>query len=664
MRVFLRGGQIIMHSYRMLNQIIKQLLRFGIIAVLFVSILKVKSQVTAYDFKVYYKYHYSNLLYKANLGNKKVKIKNSRNEILNIKAIDIISNNSVILVVEKINHIIKNSILKSFGYGILTILIAFLVFVFHGVILSRRKVLRGKIMISHADLKKKVRRYNLVTNLADPSYYKILFNSILNQNYSKIRSITIADIPYPLNMETTHTLITGAPGTGKTVMLSKLIKQVRSKGQKAIIYDYMGVYTKRFFDPKKGDILINPLDKRSANWSLIKECEKLSDFDSIAKAFIPEKTSGDPYWENAARTVFVEVLRYLRSQNKLTNEELKEVFLSENEDLFEKIISSSGGLKKILPDNSDKTKGSILSVMTTYVKSLQYLSDSKEEYFSIKNWIEDDTKTGFLVIPSSANQHESLKPIISSILEISINNLLSLKQSSHRRVWIFLDELPTLHYLPSLQPGLAESRQFGGSFVLGIQLMAQLRNIYGRDLAQSVSGSCRNRVIFSTPDEETAHWCSNSLGKVETEEIREAASYGSHEMRDGINLSKYTETKNIVLSSEIMNLENLNCYIKFGNGFPVCKAKINYENYDEISPKFIENVKINQIKIESLEDNVRDDELEESIERVEHHSDEILNEDFELEEEAYEKNYDNIIEERDTESDEISEKKLIKPKFD
>jgi hypothetical protein len=56
--------------------------------------------------------------------------------------------------------------------------------------------------------------------------------------------------------------------------------------------------------------------------------------------------------------------------------------------------------------------------------------------FSIKDWIEDDTKKGFLIISSSSNQHETLKPLISVFLELAINNLLSLKPNPDRNIWI------------------------------------------------------------------------------------------------------------------------------------------------------------------------------------------------------------------------------------
>ena len=49
--------------------------------------------------------------------------------------------------------------------------------------------------------------------------------------------------------------------------------------------------------------------------------------------------------------------------------------------------------------------------------------------------------------------------------------------------------------MPSLQPGLAESRQFGGCFVLGIQVSWALRDLYGRNGAETISGLCGNTAL-------------------------------------------------------------------------------------------------------------------------------------------------------------------------
>ena len=109
--------------------------------------------------------------------------------------------------------------------------------------------------------------------------------------------------------------------------------------------------------------------------------------------------------------------------------------------------------------------------------------------------------------------------------------MLSLAQDDGRRIWVILDELPTLHQVPSLQPGLAESRQFGGCFVLGVQVASALRDLYGRNGAETISGLCGTRVVLAAPDRDTAQWSADSLGRSEVEEVAEGYSYGANTIR-------------------------------------------------------------------------------------------------------------------------------------
>jgi type IV conjugative transfer system coupling protein TraD len=628
MQNLVRGGQTTIHSIRMLKQVLKHLLKIGMSVMLVVSIFNLLTSFSLYELKIYFVFIFAKVLDGFSLGDTQLSITNSYGDSSLYSAVDIAGNSGLQTIIKAINENIASYFNQSIEYAVLVMTFVIIIFFVRGTIISKHRVLRGNQIVSRSKLVQLIKYSNFKEDLRSP----ITLIKYLSKKYRNSR-VSIASIPYPLHAEKTHTLITGAVGTGKTVLLSNLISQVKVANDKAIIYDFMGVYTERFYDPARGDIILNPLDGRSPNWSLVNECSKPSDFDSIAKAFVPDKNSGDPFWENAARTVFAESLKYLFERKDFSNQRLQDIFFSGDDSTFNDIVKSSGILQKILPDDSEKTKGSILSVMTTYVKSLRYLTDKDEQFFSIRDWVRDDSQKGFLIISSKADQHETLKPLISAVIEIATNNLLSLQQNRNRRLWVFLDEIPSMNNIPSLEPSLAQARQFGGSFVLTTQVMAQLRSIYGRDRAEAISGSCRNRVIFATPDEETANWCSNSLGKVEVEETKVGASYGSHEIRDGVNLSTHTQIKNIVLPTQIMNLDNLHCYVRFAGNFPVCEVKMEYEQFENIASRFVESGVSNVLPIPPLPDqnNSKLDKVEEVEEEDQEEDDfEFLDDDEEV----------------------------------
>ncbi|MDE0703439.1 MAG: type IV secretion system DNA-binding domain-containing protein, partial [Rhodospirillaceae bacterium] len=181
----------------------------------------------------------------------------------------------------------------------------------------------------------------------------------------------------------------------------------------------------------------------------------------------------------------------------------------------------------------------------------------------------------------------SLRGLISTWLEIAVNAMLSLAQEPDRRIWVILDELPTLHQVPSLQPGLAESRQFGGCFVLGVQVASALRDLYGRNGAETISGLCGTRVVLAAPDRDTAQWSADSLGRSEVEEISEGYSYGANTIRDGVSLTPRRELRALALPSEIMRLANLEGYLKFPGPFPVASIRLKYVSRPKASERFV-----------------------------------------------------------------------------
>ena len=68
----------------------------------------------------------------------------------------------------------------------------------------------------------------------------------------------IAGVPFPERTETQHTIVSGTTGSGKTVLISDLVAQIRARGERCVIYDKMGSYTRAFFDPCQSAFNIDP----------------------------------------------------------------------------------------------------------------------------------------------------------------------------------------------------------------------------------------------------------------------------------------------------------------------------------------------------------------------------------------------------------------------
>ena len=394
---------------------------------------------------------------------------------------------------------------------------------------------------------------------------------------------TVAGIPWPKGAERLHTIVSGTTGSGKTVLISDLVEQIRSRGERCVIYDKMGSYTETFFDPRQ-DVLLNPLDERAPRWSPFLEARTARDFVTMADALIPrQKDAADPFWITAARQLFSRGAAVLwqrgESRNRVLVDLLLKTELSELADAMEATVAQS-----IVDPANPKTALSVRAMLTANIGAMEVLPDEGEP-FSIRKWIEREDGGGCLFLTSRGDQHASLRGLISTWLEIAVNALLSLPRDDGRRIWMILDELPTLHQLPSLKPGLAESRQFGGCFVLGVQVFSALRDLYGRDGATTISGLCGTRVVLAAPDKDTSEWSAASLGNVEVETLSEGVSYETP--HSGVTLSTRREERPLVLPSEVSRLENLSGYIKLPGSWPVARIRLKYRKRGIVAARFV-----------------------------------------------------------------------------
>ncbi|MDE0390799.1 MAG: type IV secretion system DNA-binding domain-containing protein [Rhodospirillales bacterium] len=399
---------------------------------------------------------------------------------------------------------------------------------------------------------------------------------------SETGSYRIAGIPWPSGAETRHTIVSGTTGSGKTVLIADLVEQIRERGERCVVYDKMGSYTETFFDPTR-DVLLNPLDARAPRWSPFVEARTARDFDTMAAALIPrQKDAADPFWITAARQLFSHGAAVLWKRGETRNRVLVDHLLKTELKALAEAMEGTVAQSIVDPANP-KTALSVRAMLTANIGAMDLLPDEGQP-FSIRQWIERED-AGFLFLTSRGDQHASLRGLISTWLEIAVNALLSLPREDGRRIWVILDELPTLHQLPSLRPGLAESRQFGGCFVLGVQVFSALRDLYGRDGAETISGLCGTRVVLAAPDKDTSEWSAESLGRAEVESLAEGVSYDTP--RDGVTLSARRDVRSLVLPAEVARLENLTGYLKFSGAWPVARIGLAYTARPRVAERFV-----------------------------------------------------------------------------
>ncbi len=174
-------------------------------------------------------------------------------------------------------------------------------------------------------------------------------------------------------------------------------------------------------------------------------------------------------------------------------------------------------------------------------------------------------------------QHASLRPLISMWLAIASNAILGLEENEDRRIWVVMDEMPSLHKLPELGSIIAEVRKFGGCYLIGIQSYAQLVKTYGKHAADEMFDLLNSRFYFRAPSAEMAQISAKDLGEQEIDVSRENYSYGANTLRDGVTLSHQTITRPVVSASEIQTLDDLQCWVRVPNSSFITRLDLKFD---------------------------------------------------------------------------------------
>ncbi len=400
---------------------------------------------------------------------------------------------------------------------------------------------------------------------------------------------TIAGVPYPWRLEQTHAMLIGTTGSGKTTQLRNIVVEARERGQRCVIFDLTGAFVEAFYRPET-DHILNPMDKRCPPWTIFNDCQNYADYISAAAALVPsDGANAEPFWAMAARTLFVEMCIKLAASGETSNgaiaHHLMEADLKEVHRRLANTIASP-----LTAVEAARMAESIRAVFNTNAQAIRFLPDpvpGGPPSFSIRRWVQGDTPPGSILFITSTHGDLTLnRALLTLWMDLAVNSLMGMPRTRNLRMWFLFDEVHALHRLPAIEHGLQTARGFGGAFVLGMHSFDKLSETYGKEGAVNLASLARTKLMLATADKTTAEFCSDVIGSHELRETDEAYSIGASRSRDAATITPRTDIKPLVIANDIMDLPSLHGFVKFPEGFPAARIKLEWTDYPAIAEPF------------------------------------------------------------------------------
>jgi len=393
-------------------------------------------------------------------------------------------------------------------------------------------------------------------------------------------AVTLAGMPLSGLDETKHLKLIGTTGTGKSTAIREIVQCALDRGDRVIIADPDGSYVNRFFAADRGDLILNPFDKRSHSWDLFAELHGDFDVEQLARALIPDTEGEERSWRGYARTFFTAVTQQLwalakTGRHAITLGELYRVLtMASHEEL--RILVEDTPAQAFLESGNERMFGSIRSVTASSVAALAYVARHQAPPLSLRYWVRSARGHRALFLPYSATQIAALRSLISAWLRLTIFETMS-GPDRDQRLWFIVDELDALGTIDGLKDALARLRKFGGRCVLGFQSIAQVSETYGQGEAQTIVENCGNTLILRCSASEqggTARFASRLIGDREVIRPHETRSRRPGEWRYSRSYSDQHVIEAAVLPSEIEQLPDLAGYVKLASASSWCRVSL------------------------------------------------------------------------------------------
>lgn len=416
--------------------------------------------------------------------------------------------------------------------------------------------------------------------------------------------LSIGGIPIDWQSEVYSFLMCGAVGSGKSQIIQGFLREIRKRSNaRVIVLDNNGGYYSRLAQP--GDVLLNPLDvTRTVNWSPFAEIKNDADYKRIAAGFVPLTEGSGAEWSMYGRDLLADTLRAMNESGEKNPQKLYRL-LTGPQDKLTNYLADAGLLGWTSPHGQEMMAG-CKGTIKPHIAIFEKLKENGN--FSVQDWVKNgDSGDGWLFVTYREADKELLRQFLAAVADcavvegLNLSSCEGLPEAEHRRLFYILDELDSIGNISKLDDGFARGRKNGCSFVVGIQTLAQLRRVYGKEVATTILGNVATRAILRQEDGETAIEMQKTLGEQDIERRTVSLSQTAGNSRPGLFSAGHTHnstgktaseqiqivTRPCILASELQAMQRLNGVLMRGDK-PHNPFKLEVVPMPIITPPFVE----------------------------------------------------------------------------
>lgn len=355
---------------------------------------------------------------------------------------------------------------------------------------------------------------------------------------------TKGDIFVPLDEEllSRHLMFLGGIGTGKTNAFFQIMRQLRASMNQSdimIVFDTKGDFYREFYQP--GDIVISNDDTATGAsgadyWNIFHEIEQDEHMEEniieISKALFHNKLehTSQPFFPNAAKDLFAATLtHFCRNQDTLQadNETLRAFLDRSSTAEMREMLKQHDDLKAMVSyisdDRSPQTQG-VMSELQQLSREIFLGNFKKKGTLSMRDLVRK--KGGkFVFIEYDLGIGNMLTPIYSLLFDMAIKEALCRKKSEGN-VYFVADEFRLIPNLQHVDDAVNFGRSLGVKFMIGIQNVDQMFEVYGESRARSILSGFLTTVVFRVNDAASKQFVKDIHGVNRKKEVYMASVQG------------------------------------------------------------------------------------------------------------------------------------------